>query len=212
MIRVSVKASSAVVQAGLEKMIASEPDFHLIREQRSRQSGREMNEDEPPDVIIAELEGAEEESGWPDLLDLNGPDAGLLLLTEDPGSPSGVEALRAGARGVLPARISREELLAAVRAAAAGLTVLHAQTLPAAIPVRPPGATRTTSIVEPLTPREKEVLIMLAEGGSNKEIASRLSISEHTAKFHVSSIMSKLGVTSRTEAVTSAIKQGIIML
>jgi DNA-binding NarL/FixJ family response regulator len=67
-------------------------------------------------------------------------------------------------------------------------------------------------LIEPLTTREKEVLAILAEGGSNKEIASQLSISEHTAKFHVSSIISKLGATSRTEAVTLAIRLGIIMV
>jgi DNA-binding NarL/FixJ family response regulator len=68
------------------------------------------------------------------------------------------------------------------------------------------------SLAEPLTPREAEVLGMLAEGHSNKSIAHRLGISEHTVKFHVTSIMGKLNAGSRTEAVTQGIRQGLIML
>lgn len=212
MIRVAVKASSPIVQTGLEKMITSEPDLRIIPE-TSRQPGRrEVSDEEPPDVIIVEIEEADEETPWVDLLDIRGPDTALLLLADDPDALHGGEALRAGAKGILPRRTSREELVAAVRAAAAGLIVLHAESASTIFPGRPPAVGRPGSLIEPLTAREKEVLVILAEGGSNKEIASRLSISEHTAKFHVSSIISKLGATSRTEAVTLAIRQGIIMV
>jgi two-component system, NarL family, response regulator YdfI len=75
-----------------------------------------------------------------------------------------------------------------------------------------PGAGPGAGLAEPLTPREIEVLRWLAEGLGNKEIAARLNISEHTAKFHVASIMGKLGATSRTEAVTLGIRHGLVMI
>ncbi len=212
MIRVLVKASSPVVQAGLEQMILSEPDLQVVHETNGRGGGRKGTDEEPPDVIVAETEEADEDPAWPDTMSLNGPDAALLLLADDPASFSGLEALQSGAKGVLPARVSQEELVAAIRGAAAGLIVLHPEAVLHALPGRPAGGSRRMPLIEPLTAREKEVLSILAEGGTNKQIASRLSISEHTAKFHVSSVMSKLGATSRTEAVTMAIRQGVIMV
>ena len=97
--------------------------------------------------------------------------------------------------------------MAAIEAAAAGFVVLQPSDLDGLL-VNPQPA----SLAEPLTPREVEVLGMLAEGQSNKAIAHRLGISEHTVKFHVTSIMGKLDAGSRTEAVTRGIRQGLIML
>ena len=77
--------------------------------------------------------------------------------------------------------------------------------------VRAPNSVRPETLEE-LTPREIEVLRMMAEGFANKEIALRLSISDHTVKFHISSILGKLGVSSRTEAVTQGIRMGLILL
>jgi DNA-binding NarL/FixJ family response regulator len=100
-------------------------------------------------------------------------------------------------------------LIAAIEAAAAGLTVLHPGDLHALLPA--PRAISADS-GEALTPRELEVFAMLAEGAGNKQIAWKLGISEHTVKFHVASIMSKLQATSRTEAVSIGIRKGLIML
>jgi len=117
---------------------------------------------------------------------------------------------------VLPRNSSAAEISAAIEAVAAGLFVFHpsdVDAVPAARPREPesagaPGA----GLVEALTPREVEVLRLLAEGLGNKEIAARLNISEHTAKVHVASIMGKLGATSRTEAVTLGIRHGLVMI
>lgn len=212
MIRVMVKTSSPIVRAGLEQMLGSETGLRVMQELSGGRTDAEISDDEPPDVIIAEVEEADDDIALPDVLELSGPNTALLVLADDLASVPWSEVLSAGAKGVLPRRISREELIAAVRAAAAGLIVLHPESTSGMLPGRPPRGGRQGSMIEPLTPREKEVLTILAEGGSNKDIASRLSISEHTAKFHVASIMSKLGATSRTEAVTLAIRQGIIML
>ncbi len=212
MIRVQLKSSSAVFRAGMEQMLLSEPGIQVVPEVRGGRPEGHVADDEPPDVVIAELEEAYEDAGWPDLLEFGGPDTALLLLVDDPVSYPVSDALRSGVRGILSRRSSRDELVAAVRAVAAGLIALHPDSTPAIFPDRSPHPERSTSLIEPLTSREKEVLTVLAEGGSNKEIASRLSISEHTAKFHVASIMSKLGAASRTEAVTLAIRQGLIMV
>ena len=122
------------------------------------------------------------------------------------------EMLRAGIRAVLPSDISPEQLVAALEAAAAGLIVMHPAEVAACF--RRPSRHRVHSpeLAEPLTPRESEVLQMLASGLANKEIAARLSISEHTVKFHVASILGKLGAGSRTEAVSIGIRRGLVLL
>lgn len=115
-------------------------------------------------------------------------------------------ALGAGARGALLRSSDGPSLLAALVAARHGLTVLDAGfTLPDPRPVE-------TAAGADLTPRELEVLALLADGLSNKEIAGRLAISDHTAKFHVNGILGKLGAQSRTEAVVLAARSGLLTL
>ena len=112
---------------------------------------------------------------------------------------------------MLPRSVSQEELAAALRAAAAGLLVVHPDDIGPHFPGRP-GGNGAGAHGEPLTPREGEVLRAMADGLSNKEIAARLAISEHTAKFHVGSVMGKLGAASRTEAVMIAVRRGLVMV
>jgi len=126
------------------------------------------------------------------------------------------EGLAARIHAALPRNISATEMIAAIEAVAAGLYVFHpanAELLPGArseeTDAAPEGA---VPLAEPLTPREIEVLQLLAGGLGNKEIAAQLNISEHTAKFHVASIMGKLGAASRTEAVTRGIRHGLVMI
>ena len=137
----------------------------------------------------------------------------IVLLTEEARRPLGAEALRAGVRAVLPRHASGEEIIAAIEAAAAGLIVIHPDTVGAFQP-GPSASTRAgvVSARQPLTPREIEVLGMIAEGLGNKIIAARLGISEHTVKFHIASIFVKLNARSRTEAVTIGVRQGLLMI
>lgn len=114
------------------------------------------------------------------------------------------DAVRAGARASLPQSAPPAQIIAAIYAASAGLVVIP---LDATDSVLPQSAEQ---IAEPLTPRETDVLEMLAEGVSNKLIAYRLGISEHTAKFHVNSILAKLDAGTRTEAVMRGIRLGLI--
>jgi len=118
-----------------------------------------------------------------------------------------VKALKAGAGAVLEAEAGGAKIEAAVLSVTQGLVALPAQSRPF---VERPGT--LTGPPEPLTPREIEILSLLAGGDSNKTIAARLSISVHTVKFHISSILAKLGVSSRTEAVALGLRLGIVLL
>jgi DNA-binding NarL/FixJ family response regulator len=120
-------------------------------------------------------------------------------------------ALRVGVRGILPQSPEPQQLAAALEAVVRELVVLDSE---AGSPIRP-AAGRTTladELTEPLTPREREVLRLLASGLGNKEIAAKLKISEHTAKFHVASILGKLGAASRAGAVSIGMRNGLILL
>jgi two-component system, NarL family, response regulator YdfI len=121
------------------------------------------------------------------------------------------QVLRAGVRGILPTDLSASQLAAAVQTVAQDLIVLY----PNETQVRNSTSlndVEVADLVEPLTTREREVLQMLAQGRGNKQIAARLNISEHTVKFHVASILGKLGASTRTEAVSLALRRGLILL
>jgi DNA-binding NarL/FixJ family response regulator len=119
------------------------------------------------------------------------------------------EALAAGARGILTREAGPGRIAAALRAAARGLVVLDDEYAAALLRPRGPAV---PDLVEPLTARELEVLQLLSEGLSNKEIGSRLGISESTAKFHVNAILGKLGANGRTDAVVRAARLGLFVL
>jgi len=126
----------------------------------------------------------------------------LLALVRTPEEEA--RTLRYGAVGVLYATVSGERLLSVLAALVQGFAVLEPAFL-----LRPPADDIPT---ETLTPRERSVLALLAEGMSNKAIAKRLEISDHTVKFHLNSVLGKLGATSRTEAVTKAVRAGLLTL
>jgi len=130
----------------------------------------------------------------------------LVLLADESHA---AEALGAGARGLVPRDIDPARLEAALQGIAHGLLVLDEGLSVPALRMRRGSAALD---LDPLTPRELEALQLLAQGKSNKEIAHQLGISEHTAKFHVNAIISKLGVQSRTEAVIVAARRGLVIL
>jgi DNA-binding NarL/FixJ family response regulator len=112
---------------------------------------------------------------------------------------------------VLPANATGPQIAAATEAAVAGLVVLHSSEVETLL--KTPAINESADVLpEALTPREIEVLRLLGEGLGNKEIASRLGVSEHTVKSHVASIMGKLGAASRTEAVMLGIRHGIVLI
>jgi DNA-binding NarL/FixJ family response regulator len=144
---------------------------------------------------------------WPALADLPAP---VLLLLDSADSTLLRSALRSGVRGIISSDATPLEIEAAVQAVNAGLVV----TMPAVLAELLPDLVipAIEDLPQALSDRELEVLDLLAEGLSNKLIAQALSISEHTVKTHVASIFAKLGASSRTEAVSQAIRRGLVML
>jgi NarL family two-component system response regulator YdfI len=197
--RVLVLASSPIARAGLESLLRAAGAVEVI----GSVAKWDDYSGEDPDVILADSDGdelsIESENG--------SSEVPLVLIADDRGSSGVAEALRSGVRAVLPRLSSTSQIIAAIEAVAAGFVLLQPDDLDGLL-VHPQPA----SLAEPLTAREIEVLGMLAEGHSNKSIAYRLGISEHTVKFHVTSIMGKLHASSRTEAVTQGIRQGLVML
>jgi DNA-binding NarL/FixJ family response regulator len=163
-------------------------------------------EEHQPDVILWDF-GWDTSVALESLSDLSGslllPPVVVLLAD----SADVIEAQAAGANGILSQNSTAEQILAALMAVQHGLFVIDSEmNLPPVIDadIDPPS--------EALTPREIEVLQLLAEGLSNKMIAARLAVSEHTVKFHVNAILGKLGAQSRTEAVVRATRMGLIIL
>jgi len=158
------------------------------------------------DVVLADLTvgGIGEDQG-----------AALVRFIDEAAEDHALDALHAGAVGVLPRSADDAEIIAAVTAAARGLGVLPQRSLRALLELAAADAGDSDAggaHSSPLTRRELEVLAALADGASNKAIARRLGISFHTVKFHVAGILVKLGADTRTEAVAQAARRGLVML
>ena len=208
MINVLVEASSPDLYAEVAEPLR---DYSQLRLIQGAPDGAGDESQPRPSVVLAAIGarggGAVESFAW------NATDAPVILLVDHPARWMS-QALPAGVRGVLPRNLTPAEMIGAIEAVAAGLFVFHPSDVDSLAMFRSPEAAPELgeSLVEPLTPREVEVLQLLSEGLGNKEIASRLVISEHTAKFHVASIMGKLGAATRTEAVTQGIRHGLVMI
>jgi DNA-binding NarL/FixJ family response regulator len=161
------------------------------------------------DVLLADLETPAAAASMVEVLRDSPGAAGSVALLDDPDPRWIGSALEAGINAIIFRETNSEELQLAIGAAEAGLVLLHPSSVRnlAARRLQPPALDHDT---EQLTAREREVLRLISEGLGNKEIAARLAISEHTAKFHISSILGKLSVASRTEAVSQGIKKGLI--
>jgi two-component system, NarL family, response regulator YdfI len=214
-IRVFVVAASPLARSGLQQLLAS-PDVEVVGSAVDLDSaaGLLSEPEAEPDVIVVD---ASRESGATAANLSGGPsdigaDIPVVVLANSDNAAAGSDLLRHGARSILPAGITHNELIAALHAVTSGLIVMHPSTI-AAIPHAAVNTSRSTEEwVEALTKREKEVLQMLAAGLGNKEIAAKLNISDHTAKFHVGSILGKLGVSTRAEAVAMGIRRGLVLL
>jgi two-component system, NarL family, response regulator YdfI len=216
MIDVLVEASSPRLHAEIADLLRDHSQIRLIETSAHTTAAAESHPQ--PDVVLlavdAQGEAAFESFSW-NVGGWNSAGVPIILLVENPGRRIS-ETLPAGVRAVLPRNVTPAEIVGAIEAVVAGLYVFHPSDLDSISTLRPREADTAPEfgeqLVERLTPREIEVLQLLSEGLGNKEIASRLNISEHTAKFHVASIMGKLGATSRTEAVTLGIRHGLVMI
>jgi DNA-binding NarL/FixJ family response regulator len=207
--RVLIAASSPTIRAGLGTLLTGYPGMTVLEAPGRSGVLADLAETVEADVVLIALEPGES-LPLPLALppDAVGREPAVLVVVEEATEGWVQRAFRAGARGVVARSATGEQIAAAVTAVAAGLVVRPASSTPA--PVRP-----TLHAITPapsLTPREVEVLAMLAEGLANKAIAGRLAISEHTVKTHVAAIFGKLGVSTRAEAVAMAARMGMLML
>jgi two-component system, NarL family, response regulator YdfI len=211
-IRVFIVAASPLIRAGLQSMLAeSHIDFAGSAVDFETISGQLV--DVEPDVVLVEVAADTHEELLNALEDSEiAREYAVIVLSEQPRAEWTSKALRAGVRAVLPREVSPEQLRAALEAAAAGLVVVHPSEVSSVLPAPAALSSPVRELPEPLTPREREVLQMISAGLGNKEIAGRLSISEHTVKFHVASILDKLGASTRTEAVSIGIRHGLVLL
>jgi len=196
-----VGARSTSVRASLENVIRSSPSVEFAGAfDPSEFSPSELS----GDVLLIEVDDASNHD-WAAWADLPIP---VLLLLDATDSALLSSVLRSGIRGAISSDATPDEIESAVLAVNAGLVVTTPTSLAGLLP--PPPITQ--ELTEPLSGRELEVLDLMTEGLSNKLIAHRLNISEHTVKTHVASIFAKLGASSRTEAVSQAIRRGLVML
>ena len=204
-IRIAVVATSAVRRVGLERIVRSHAEFQLAGSFGAVASLVSFARSTGVDVIVIDSDSIH------DLLLEPTSNAAIVLLTEVSDARSISRLLRSRVRAILSRESDPDDVLSAIYAAYDGLVLLSrptAESLAAVYGDQPLEVEDEFS--EEITSRETDVLRMLAEGLVNKDIAARLGISEHTVKFHISSILDKLGASTRTEAVTLGIRRGLI--
>ena len=210
MTSILVVAGYPTVRAGLRALLEATDDCAVAGQAASFVEAAGLAARLGPEVALVDLGAARPgELGQLAALAEEQPELGLVVLV-DAGVERRLPALSRGRLGYLSRDATPEAIVQTVRAVAAGLVVVD----PRAVPVLTASSPRlaTEAPAEPLTAREIEVLTLLAQGLPNKTIAQRLAISEHTVKFHVGAVLAKLGAASRTEAVTLAARQGLLML
>ena len=201
-IRILVADDHFVVRMGVIAIINNEPDMEVIAEAANGTQAIELFNQHKPDLVLLDsrmpLKGGVQAAKE---IRSQNPEARILMLTAFDGDEDIHKALEAGAKGYVLKSATGEQLVPALRAVAAGDSW---------IPKEVAARLARRKEFEPLTPRELEVLHELAKGLANKQIADVMNISQHTAKGYLKTILTKLHVADRTEAVTVAIQRGLI--
>jgi NarL family two-component system response regulator YdfI len=210
-IRVLIVAAAARARRALESLLHTQ-GFEVVgafagledAADEFREKGFDAIVVDASDILVEEFLGLLQETGI-------ARETPVILLLPEASSSAVSRAFGLGVRGILPPSPEPLQLAAALGAVVRELVVLGSES---SAPLRPAAGRSTPAdeLAEPLTPREREVLHLLASGLGNKEIAAKLKISEHTAKFHVASILGKLGAASRAEAVSIGMRNGLILL
>ena len=214
-IRIVLVDDHTLVREGIRTLLGLVEDLELVGEAASGQAALQVVADTRPDVLLLDMRMPDGDGLFVvEELARRGQLPATLILTTFDDDAAAIEVVRAGARGFLLKDVTLERLVSAVRALAAGETLIQpALTARAeqklcegaagrAAPPAPPDA--------PMTPREREVLRLLAAGYSNREIARALLLAEGTVKNHVSSILTKMCVRDRTRAVLKAAERGLL--
>ena len=203
-IRILVADDHYVVRMGITALVSTEPDMEVVGEAADGNQAVEMFQRVNPNLVLMDLRMPAKD-GIAATKEIRGanPNARVLMLTTYDGDTDIHRAIEAGARGYVLKNSTGDKLIPALRAVAAG-----EKWIPKEIASR----LAARKMFEELTPRELQVLQQMAKGLANKEIGDVLKISEHTVKDHLKSILGKLRVADRTEAVTVALQRGIIQL
>lgn len=203
-LRILIADDHPVVREGLAALINRRPDMTVVAEANNGKEAVELYQLHRPDLTLMDLRMPEMD-GLEAIIAIRQehPEARLIILTTFDHDADIFRGLRAGAKAYLLKDVPRDELLACLRAVHSGKTVI-----PPAIAAKLADHMSTAD----LTPRELEVLQVMADSHGNKDIAELLSISEGTVKTHVNAILRKLDAADRTQAVTTAVKRGILRL
>jgi len=204
LIRILAVDDHPMLREGIAALVASQSDMKLVGEASNGREALEQFRKHRPDLTLMDLQ-------MPDMDGIEAmvaicsefPEARIIVLTTYKGDIQVLRALKAGARAFLLKGLLRKELLETIRAVHAGQKRIHPEVA---------AELADHAIDDALTSREIDVLRLIAGGNANKLIADRLSITEETVKGHVKNILSKLGASDRTHAVTIALKRGIIDL
>ena len=204
MIRVLSVDDHPLLREGIAALIGNQTDMELVAEACNGREALEQFRNHRPDITLMDLQ-MPEMSGIDGISAIRGefPEARIIILTTHAGDVQVSRALKAGARAYLLKGLLRKELLETIRAVHAGQKRLSAE-------VAAEIAEHATD--DALSPREVDVLRLVAGGNANKEIAAQLSLTEETVKSHIRNILAKLGASDRTHAVAIGLKRGIIDL
>lgn len=214
-IRVLIVDDHTLFRSGIKLLLERQTGFEVVGEAGDGLEGVKRAKQLKPDVVLLDLHmpGTSGLEAIP-LLREEAPQTQVIMLTVSEDADDLLEALRAGARGYLLKNIEMDFLLDSIRRAAAGESVMSAQMagkLADTIRTPQPGSAKTASNLGKLTPREREIIVMLASGASNKEIARTLDLAESTVKIHVQGILRKLNLASRVQAAVYAVEHGLVL-
>jgi len=212
LIKILIADDHPVVREGLSAMLNKEQDIQVVGEAGNGAEAVDKAQELQPDIVLMDLRMPEVD-GVEAMRQIGAvnPDIRFIVLTTYDNDEYIFKGIEAGARAYLLKDAPREELFKAIRAVHKGESLIE-PAIAGKVLDRFAELSRKAQVVEALSEREVEVLKLMAKGAANKEIAAELSISESTVKTHIQTIFQKLGVGDRTEAVTEAIKKGIIRL
>lgn len=207
MIRVAIADDHEIVRRGLRMTILGEEDMELVGEATNGREAVLLAAAQSPDVLLLDIQMPEMDGlAAAEKIQANQPDVHILILTSFDTDAKLYAALKAGVTGYLLKDTPGDRLVEAIRGAAEGIPQLHPDIARKLMGQMPAPATP----LDELTEREREVLTLLAQGNSNKEIAARLFLTEATVKGYVSTILSKLHVADRTQAALLAVRYGLV--